>query len=184
MTVLLVAVVVLSGAAGAGLLLRKLSAAPGGADDAVPEHATAVRLPSREPGSMIIELAKDVAAHPQAQRVRVVLQSHFDAINTADYDLWTRTVTAERVRTTSSRAWSAQYRTTLDGDVVVRRLEARPGGGLIAFLSFTSVQDPADAPPDLPVRCLRWRVSYPLLPAGDELRVGRATPHTSLYTRC
>ncbi len=176
------ALVVLIAAAGAGILLRDLQRGTGVRDSA--GSTTSAVEPSEQPGPRTITFAADVEAHPDADQVRRLLQDYFDAINEGDYGLWRSTVTAERIRNTGRSAWTEQYRTTLDGSVLVHRLEARPGGGLVALLSFTSVQDPADAPPDLPVGCLRWRVSYPLTGEADELRLAPASPNASQRTPC
>ncbi|MFN2495849.1 MAG: hypothetical protein ABR608_08065 [Pseudonocardiaceae bacterium] len=178
-----VAALVLMAGAGGGVLLRELQAAAG-ADEGIPAAPTSVLSPVKEPGPRTVVLVEDVAAHPYADQVRKVLQSHFDAINDGDYELWTDTVTRERARATARSVWRDQYRTTLDGSIVVHRLEPRPGGGLIALLSFTSVQDAADAPSDMPVTCLRWRVSYALVDEADGLRLALTSPSASLRTPC
>jgi hypothetical protein len=67
---------------------------------------------------------------------------------------------------------------------VVHRLEPRAGGGLVALTSFTSLQDPADAPPELPVRCLRWWVSYPLIGEEEALRLGPSSPAANRLVAC
>lgn len=180
-----VALLVLLVAAGAGVVLRALrSDGPSGTVSDVAGSATVAVAPGEQPGPTTITLAADVTAHPAAEQVRALLQAYFDAINEGSYELWSRTVTAERVQNTGESAWTEKYRSTLDGSVVVHRLEPRPGGGLVVLLSFTSVQDPADAPPELPVRCLRWRVSYPLLGEPDELRLALASPNASQRSPC
>lgn len=173
---------VLAAGAAVGAGLRAAEAPDEIAEVGTTESTTSA--PTTEPGSRLVRLADDATAHPDADEVRRVLQNHFDAINSGDYDLWTSTVTADRVRATGRAAWRQQYRSTLDGDIRVHRLEPRPGGGLVALLSFTSVQDPADAPADMPVRCLHWRVSYPLVVERGELRLALTPPNASLRTPC
>lgn len=175
---------VLAVAVVAGVALRGLRDAPGQAARK-PTGKTAVPTTlGKEPGAATVLLVGDVAGHPKAAAVRSVLQDYFDAINTGDYRLWTRTVTGDRSQQLGQSAWQRQYRSTLDGGIVVHRLEARPDGGLTVLLSFTSVQDPADAPPDTPARCLRWRVSYALEPESGDLRLAPTPPTTSLHTPC
>ncbi len=129
-----------------------------------------------EPGPATVVLVDDAALHPYAERIRKLLQQYFDAINAGDYKLWRGAVIPQWARDTGEGAWHAQYKSTLDGSMVVHRLEPRAGGGLVALTSFTSLQNPADAPPELPVRCLRWWVSYPLIGDGDQLRLGPSSP--------
>jgi len=181
--VLVVAALVLAVSAGAGMLLRDLQRVDPVADAGVGGTSAGV-APAEQPGPSTVTLLAGVRAHPAADEVRALLQDYFDAINTGDYEQWSGTVTAERVQNTGRRAWTAQYRSTLDGSIVVYRLEARPGGGLVALLSFTSAQDPVDAPPDMPLPCLRWRVSYPLAGEPGELRLAPASPNASQRTPC
>ncbi|MGH4023048.1 MAG: hypothetical protein ACRDRV_00510 [Pseudonocardiaceae bacterium] len=179
------AVLLLAVSAGTGMLLRDLQRVDPVAEAGEATGGTsAVVAPAEQPGPRTVTLLAGVRAHPAADEVRALLQEYFDAINTGDYEQWSGTVTAERVQKTGRRAWTAQYRSTLDGSIVVYRLEARPGGGLVALLSFTSAQDPVDAPPDMPLPCLRWRVSYPLAGEPGELRLAPASPNASQRTPC
>ena len=175
-------VVVLVAAVGAGMLVRELQPAAGVSGAASIGNNAPPR--AAEPGPATVALVEDVAIHPDAGRVLRVLQKYFDAINTGNYTLWRSTVTPQRARDTGETGWRDQYRSTLAGSIVLHRLEPRAGGGLVALLSFTSLQNPADAPPELPVRCLRWWVSYPLTGAGDELRLSPSSPSASLRVPC
>lgn len=179
----MVVVVVLVAAAAIGVVLRGMrqASAAGGAGLAA---STTAAVSSQHAGAKTVEFVADVAAYPGAARVRTLLQNYFDAINQGNYQLWSGTVLAQRTRDTSKSDFLAQYRSTVDTNIVVHRLEAWPGGGLLALISFTSVQDPADAPPDLRVGCLRWRVSYPLVTEAGQLRIGAASPNTSLHEPC
>lgn len=173
------AVAVLVLALGAGLLLR----------DPVPEPApgpatTRPPAPGVQPGSRTVRFTADAAAHPHRGAVQHLLQAHFDAINLGDYAGWASTVVRERAAGTSEDEWREQYETTVDGSILVHRLEPSPGGGLTVLLSFTSVQDPADAPEDAPFRCLRWRVSYRVVSESGGLRLALADPETSRKARC
>jgi hypothetical protein len=179
---LAVTVVVLAAAVGTGVLVRELQPTAGASGAVSIGNNPPPTL--REQGPATIALVEDVAVHPEANRVRTLLQKYFDAINAGDYPLWRSTVTPQRARDTGETVWRDQYRSTLDGSIVLHRLEPRAGGGLVALLSFTSVQDPADAPAELPVRCLRWWVSYPLIGEGDELRLSPASPSANLRVPC
>ena len=184
--IFLLVVIVMAGAAGVGFLLR--------------DHRPVTRVGSvnslggsigkrasptlPEPGPPTVVLADDVTLSPDADRIRKVLQTYFDAINAGDYKLWRSAVIPQWARDTGEPAWRAQYRSTLDGSMVVHRLEPRIGGGLTALMSYTSLQNPADAPPELPVRCLHWWVSYPLIGQGEALRLGPSAPTANLLVAC
>ncbi|MBA2474027.1 MAG: hypothetical protein DLM61_04015 [Pseudonocardiales bacterium] len=179
-------IVVLSGAVGVGMVLRDLvpAAAPNGIASSGGSIGTRAAPKGPEPGPATVVLAEDAAVHPDADRIRKVLQKYFDAINAGDYPLWRSAVIPQWARDIGESAWHGQYRSTLDGTIVVHRLEARPGGGLVALASFTSLQNPADAPPEVQVRCLRWWVSYPLIGEGDQLRMGPTAPSANLRAPC
>ena len=178
----MVVIVAFAGAVGTGMLLRGLQPAAGAARiDSIGDRA-APGPP--EPGPATVVLVEDVALHPDADRIRAMLQKYFDAINAGDYQLWRSAVIPQVARDLGESAWRGQYRSTLDGSIVVHRLEPRAGGGLVALTSFTSLQNPADAPPELRVRCLRWWVSYPLIGAGDQLRLGSSSPSANLRVAC
>jgi hypothetical protein len=183
---LAVVIVVLSGAVGVGMVLRDLgrAAAPNGIASSGGSIGPRVAPKGPEPGPAGVVLAEDAAVHPDADRIRKVLQKYFDAINAGDYPLWRSAVIPQWARDIGEGAWHGQYRSTLDGTIVVHRLEARPGGGLVALTSFTSLQNPADAPPEVQVRCLRWWVSYPLVGEGDQLRMGPTAPSANLRAPC
>lgn len=179
-------IVVLAGAAGVGYLVRDQQAvtAVGGAGSGSGSIGTNPPAKPPEPGPPTVTLAEDVARHPDADRIRKVLQTYFDGINAGDYKLWRSAVIPQWARDTGETAWRAQYRSTLDGSMVVHRLEPRIGGGLVALTSFTSLQNPADAPPGLAVRCLHWWVSYPLIGQGEALRLGPSSPSANVLVPC
>ncbi|MGB8996669.1 MAG: hypothetical protein WCC65_15360 [Pseudonocardiaceae bacterium] len=189
-TLLMVVLVVFAGAIGAGVLLRNLAPVAGvgrldpigAASGGSIGSTTPPQRPA--PGPATVVLAEDAAVHPDADRIRKLVQKYFDAINAGDYQLWRSAVIPQWARDTGESAWRSQYRSTLDGSIMVYRLEPRVGGGLVALTSFTSLQNPADAPPELPVRCLHWWVSYPLIGDGDQLRMGPTAPSANLRMAC
>jgi hypothetical protein len=178
--------VVLAGAVGVGVLLRDVRPAAAAAGVGLIGGSTGNRAPlgPPEPGPATVVLVEDVALHPDADQIRKVLQRYFDAINAGDYQLWRTAVIPQWARDIGEGAWHGLYRSTLDGSIVVHRLEPRAGGGLVALTSFTSLQNPVDAPPELPVRCLRWWVSYPLIGEGDQLRLAPSSPGANLRAAC
>lgn len=180
-----VSVGVLVLAVGAGLLLRDPAREPSAVPSGDATATTTRQLPPDEqPGPLMVQFTEDAAEHPDRDAVQDLLQGHFDGINFGDYARWRSTVVAERAEGTPEDMWREQYATSTDGNVLVHRMEPRPGGGLTVLLSFTSVQDPDDAPEDAPFRCLRWHVSYPVVTESDRLRLGPGDPDTSRKDRC
>jgi len=117
--------------------------------------------------------------------VQALLQRHFDSINDRDYKSWIQTVTADRVRKIPESRWTGDYESTEDGSIVVQRIEATSSERLRAMITFVSVQDVAKAPAELPERCIRWRVIYPLQVEEGNLRVDVGPENAaSQFERC
>lgn len=180
----LLAVLMIALGGGAGLGLRELAARADGT-----QQTTSTTLPttttsrSDEPGPPAVQLAPDAQADPRGEDIRLLLQRHFDAINSKDFAAWKATVTAERARKYLEQKWHEDYRTTQDGSFLVHRIEPVADGSMVVLLSFTSIQDPEKAP-DGQSRCVRWYVSYPLATERGELRLGPGSEDTSQYGRC
>jgi hypothetical protein len=177
------AVVVIGAGAVAGLGIRELasrSTATGPSTSAPSVTTTA----GERPGSGIVELSQDAAAHPQADAVRALLQRHFDAINNRDYAAWASTVVGRRSREMPEPKWQADYSSTKDGSILVHRIEPSPDGTIV-LLSFTSTQDAAKAPASLPgSTCTNWWVSYRVVEERGQRRIDAGVRHTTLNANC
>nr|CEL18826.1 hypothetical protein [Kibdelosporangium sp. MJ126-NF4]CTQ96321.1 hypothetical protein [Kibdelosporangium sp. MJ126-NF4] len=117
----------------------------------------------KQPGTGQVRARKDFADHPLQGAIWPMLQEHFDSINERDYDKWRRTVTRERAAKFPESTWQDDYSSTKDGNILVHRLDWAPDRKLRVMVSFTSTQDLADAPPELPKECIRWRIVLPLI---------------------
>jgi hypothetical protein len=115
-----------------------------------------------QPGSPKVTATQDVADHPQFSGIGPMLQDHFDSINAKDYGKWRSTVTKQRASTYAETAWKVDYKSTQDGSILVHRIDSAPDRRLRVLVAFTSVQDIADAPLELPVPCIRWHIVLPL----------------------
>ncbi|WP_433871899.1 hypothetical protein [Saccharopolyspora sp. CA-218241] len=171
---------VLAAAIGGGLAAREqYGTSIQGITPASPESVA----PEPVPGGLAF--TADAAAHPDQGIVRALLEVHFDAINGRDYDGWKSTVVPAKWREQPRDEWLQAYRTTHDSDVVVHRIERTPDGTLRVLLTFTSTQDPAQAPPQLAEPCIRWRVVYPLVPDEGGLRLDiNRFPGSALLDPC
>lgn len=116
--------------------------------------------PSEQPGSPKVEGTVDATAHPLYSTLHGLLQRFFDAINTKDYAAWAATVTEQRQEDQPEKAWQDAYKTTRDGSIVVYRIETGEDDTARALLRFTSIQDPANAPPELHAPCIQWNVVW------------------------
>lgn len=127
---------------------QPVALAPGAAaTDAAPTDDRTVRI---EAGA---------AQHGRAEEIRALLQRYFDAINARDYPGWAASVSSTQSAAESAEQWQADYASTTDTNVRVRAIE---NGPLRVRLTFTSRQDVALAPPDLPTDCIEWDVTYVL----------------------
>ncbi len=139
--------------------------------------------PGEQPGSRVVEGTPDAIAHPLYRTVRGLLQRYFDAINNRDYAAWQRTVISERVERQPEEKWLADYRSTQDGHIVIFRIELGEDDTARVLMTFTSVQDPVDAPQELPVGCINWNVVFPLVLEDDGWKLdsspASASPSTS-----
>ena len=130
-------------------------------DSAVLPTTTSVP-PAAQPGPRVVVGTEDATAHPLYEQTRTLLQTFFDAINNRDYDKWRSVVTRVRAEQQPEDVWVRSYRSSHDGSIVIYRIEMGRDGTARVLLSFVSTQDVKDAPPELPVSCIRWHVVFPL----------------------
>jgi len=176
LTVALVAAlfaVVLAGAAAAWFVGGSRSD-PGG----TPAAPAAPTGPSDDP---TVQLSPVAAQHPQSDAVADLLQRYFDAINDRDYQAWQATVTPDQSAAWPESGWQQAYRTTRESNIVVRSIDDDP---LRVSLWFVSEQDEALAPPDLPVDCIVWTMTYLLEDSDGELLLGGIQPDSSSRQAC
>jgi hypothetical protein len=176
------AVLVLLAAVAGGAITRTLYARADRAEPTAPLPTSP--KPTEQPGSSVVELLPGAQEHADHETVRVLLQTHFDAINVRRYDTWKTTVVSERRRQLPESKWRAAYGSTHDGSVKVHWIESGPDDSLRVMLTVTSVQNPTDAPPTMRVPCLRWRSVYPLVQDSGGLRLDTALPGNSLFEKC
>jgi hypothetical protein len=168
-----VVVVVLSVTVGGGLLARELYRRP---DQPAGDTSVVTPAPSSETGGEpaakgLVQMTPDAARHPQADAVRKVLETYFDAINTRQYAKWTTVVSPERVAQQPPDRWRLGIRTTKDSDALVYRIERGSGTSLRVLVAFQSVQDRKDAPEFFPEPCIRWRLVMPMIADKSGLKI-------------
>lgn len=169
MPVLLVTVIA---TAIGGLFARQLYEDPEPSEpDAVLPTASSVP-PEEQPGSNVVQGTPDAVGHPLYEALREVLQVHFDAINSREYERWSEVVTMARVDSQPEEVWREAYRSTKDGSILIYRIEVpRDEDMALVLMTLTSVQHPSDAPPELPVGCIHWNVVLPLVLEDDDWKI-------------
>jgi hypothetical protein len=163
-------------AAVAGLVGREIYRQPppdlSGGQAAVVVAPTNSPTPvDKQPGPREVMLTQDAADHSQYQVIRQVLQDHFDAINSRSYTKWRTTVTKAKADQMAEPEWKQNYRSTADGSILLYRIEAAPDKKLRVLVGFTSIQDVADAPAELPKTCIVWHVVLPLAKEDNKWRI-------------
>jgi hypothetical protein len=155
-----------------GLLARQWYEDPG-PDSPDPVVPTDLTVPLEEqPGSDVVQGTADATVHPLYEPLREVLQTHFDAINQLDYESWASTVTEPRVEEKPEETWRRDYRSTKDGRIVIYRIQlAEDSETARVLMTFTSVQDEADAPPELQAPCIHWNVVFPMVRSSGEWKI-------------
>jgi hypothetical protein len=135
-------------------------------------------------GDGVVTLSSGAAAQPSASQVQSLLQRHFSAINSLDYDAWAATVTPARARDQSREGWVEGYRTTYDSDISVTAIQPGGAGTALVSASFVSTQAPEDAPADLRVGRICWTQQIPVTGLGSDPRLGAAAKGSSTKTAC
>jgi hypothetical protein len=193
--VLAVGVLILLAAAGTGawLVFRHArpgppSAAGGTASPAGPSaHSTASRRqgssPAADAGRIPVAVAPWVPRQPPAPRVIAFLHRYFTAINRHSYRRFAVLLGPRMRQSLPAPAFYAGYRTTTDSAAMLTGLSAAGGGRVVADVSFTSHQAPADTPSRS--RCTHWRVVMVLAPRNGGLVLTLPPPgyHAS-YQAC
>ncbi|RZS38825.1 hypothetical protein EV193_10434 [Herbihabitans rhizosphaerae] len=155
-------VVVIALAAAVGVIGREIYRQQPAKTAAAPVLPSTSFMPdSALPGSPAVQATADAADHPMFETARKLLQSYFDAINSRQYDLWRSVVTRERAASQPEPKWRSDFKSTTDGSIIMYRIHGGQGDARI-LLGFISKQNPADAPLELPERCIRWRVVFAL----------------------
>lgn len=177
MVALAVAVV----AAAAGYAAREIYRQP-------PTRTTVQEIPAPpntsvqaedQPGDGQVKALQDVVDHPLANAIWPMLQTHFDSINSRDYDKWRTTVTKARAAGFERAAWQSDYKTTKDGTIVMHRIDTAPDRKLRVLLSFTSTQAIEDAPLELPEGCIIWHIVLPLTKEDNKWKIDVGTEGAS-----
>jgi hypothetical protein len=166
--------------AGAAVVARAVYTRPVPAAAGVVPDKSAV-APGEEPGDPTVHGTNDAATHPLYETARQLIQTNFDAINSRNYDLWRSVVSVKRAKQTEVE-WRRAYRSTRDGTILIQRIESGTNDTAKVLLTFTSVQDPKDAPQELPEPCIRWQLVLPLSVEDDQWKLdsgpeGQAPQH-------
>jgi hypothetical protein len=142
----------------------------------VPASAPGTPLLPAESGPLVVP-APALAGRPETTAAVALFTRYFDGINRRDYEA-VQSAFTDAGRPIRDRAtFEDQYRTTRDSDVRVLGIASTDDGYLVS-ISFTSHQNPADAPADAQADCVSWSMTYPVVGTDSGLLIA-AKPNTA-----
>lgn len=131
----------------------------------------------------LVAAAPALADRPETGPVVRLLTSYFGAINDRDFATARGTLVNRVGLPQTEDEFRAEYRSTRDSDVRLLGLQPDGAGGYVASVTFTSRQDPADAP-DHSSPCLVWSVAYPLVRVDGTLRIDAVRTSNAAHRPC
>ena len=146
-----------------------------------PEAPALAWVPTVPTDDRAVHLADSAAGHPQAAALLPVLQEYFDAINTGDHDRWAAVVSQGQAAAQDRGTWENRYSTTLDSSIQLVTVQDDPTR---VRVWFSSRQDPAFAPTDLPVACISWDLTYRVVSQDDRLVIDGIDPTPQNKAAC
>ena len=129
--------------------------------------ASRVTQPSAA-GSNTVTIAPASAGQPQARQVAAFLRTYFAAINSRNYQLYSRLFIPEMRE--SAPHFAAGYQSTVDSNATLDGVSAISSQILAVTITFTSRQNPADSPNH--AACDRWNIVLALTPADPGASAG------------
>jgi hypothetical protein len=135
-------------------------ATPGEADS-VPTSSPS-SLPST-PSSAIssvgqVTISADLSQDPDASSVATFLNQYFTAINNHDYQSYISLLSSQDGQGLTQERFDSGYGSTVDSAETLLGISTAANGDLVASVTFTSHQNPADSP-DQQESCTDWNIS-------------------------
>jgi len=139
--------------------------------------------PTGDAGPIVVAVAPALADRPETAEVVRLLTAYFTAIDERDFAALRRTLVPRPNLPQTDAEFRRRYKSTQDTDVRLLGLGSTADGGLIASVSFTSTQAPADSP-DGAAPCLRWSIGYPMIRLDGVLRIDEVHRSGVVFRRC
>jgi zinc-ribbon domain len=150
--------------------------------EATPSTRPTGTTPSGSPAPLVAA-APALTERPETAEVVRLLTTYFDAINTRNFAAARKALVDRPGLPQNQAEFSDQFRSTHDQDVRLLGLRPDGNGGYLASVSFTSYQNPADAP-DHTSACLIWSMAYPLVRVDGALLIDAVRRSGVIYRRC
>jgi len=127
---------------------------------------------SASPTASLVAVGPGLASSAAMPTVETLLSHHFDAINRHDYPEYAATLNPAEQAEQSESIFDSGYSTTTDSGITLTSLTDNGSGGLIATVTFTSRQAPAQSVDNS--ACNDWTLSLYLVPLGSGYLIGPA----------
>ena len=158
------------------------SGGPSSAPTTVPTTAPTA-VPTGDAGPIVVAVAPALADRPETAEVVRLLTAYFTAIDERDFAALRRTLVPRPNLPQTDAEFHRRYKSTQDSDVRLLGLGSAADGGLVASVSYTSTQAPADSP-DGAAPCLRWSIGYPMVRLDGVLRIDEVHRSGVVFRRC
>jgi hypothetical protein len=121
------------------------------------------------PTLSLVSIASGVTSSAAEPQVETLLSHYFQGINTRNYAEYASTLTPAAQAKQPQSTFESGYATTTDSGMTLTSLSSA-GSGLVATVTFTSHQDPADSNDNS--SCNNWTLTYYLVSSGTGYLIG------------
>lgn len=152
-------------------------ATPGEADSAPTSSPSSLpSTPSPATSSVgQVTIAADVSQDPDASSVATFLNQYFTAINNHDYQSYISLLSSQDEQGLTQEQFDNGYGSTVDSAETLLGISTAANGDLVASVTFTSHQNPADSP-DQQESCTDWNISLFLEQGGGGYLIDKPPP--------
>ncbi len=146
--------------------------AGGSSSGGAPKQATTPASgPTPSPTLSLVAIGQGVTSSAAEPQVETLLSHYFHGINTRDYAEYASTLNPAAQAKQSQSTFQSGYATTTDSGMTLTTL-ASNGAGLVATVTFTSRQSPAQSVDHS--ACNAWTLNFYLVPQGSGYLIGPA----------
>jgi hypothetical protein len=128
--------------------------------------------PTPSPSLSLVSIGPDVTSSAAEPQVETLLSHYFHGINTHDYAEYASTLNPAEQAKQSQSTFTSGYATTTDSAMTLTALAGGAAGGLVATVTFTSHQSPAQSVDHS--ACNTWTLNLYLVQQGSGYLIGPA----------
>ena len=124
------------------------------------------------PAPSLVTIGPGVTSSAAEPQVETLLSHYFHGINTRDYAEYASTLNPAQSAKQSQSTFESGYSTTTDSGMTLTSLASDGSAGLVATVTFTSHQSPAQSVDHS--ACNAWTLNFYLVPQGAGYLIGPA----------